>query len=181
MEDYEEERKIMVDACIFLEIILQQTLTAECEEEIQSIRNKKDILCVTPEIIHEIMKGIESGVEIDIESTDFVRPEKKEKRKRELFFNHLETFKRLLHLGGRILFLGDGLNPKTCFDECVEQIRLSGGPRGLWDRIHIASAISNKCVEFITKDGPIGNKGNRRAIRLLSGGKMEVILIGDKS
>ncbi|MBU3912810.1 MAG: PIN domain-containing protein [Nanoarchaeota archaeon] len=174
MANYSEKGKTMVDACVFLRVILQEAGSDSCEESINNISSRGETLCLTPGIIHEVIKGLELDIEEELNNLNHTLISKREEHKRQMMFDHLELFNRLTK-GGQILFLTDGKNSREIWEECTRKLRIGGVRRGGWDRMHLATAISNECNEFITADGPI--KSEEKNIYSIGKARLKITLL----
>ncbi len=172
----EYPKKIMVDACIFIKIILQENNFEECEDYIRSIVTRGDVICVTPGIIHEIVKKLEEKSEEEIVNLHPVRKIKEQKLKNDMLFSHLMALKGLLSEGeGKVLFMPNPHEGKKILDECME-IRLGRIDNSHWDRFHLAFAISNDCEEFVTTDSELFEA--EKEVRGIARRNFKIILLG---
>jgi predicted nucleic acid-binding protein len=144
---------ILIDACVFIRILLQEPGSDDCEDYLNEINNRGDIICVTAGIIHEILKRIEEKVDSDAEKANAVQRTTYFKFRNDDLFSHLNALKGLLS-EGKIIFMPEGKEGKRIFDSCMG-LRFGKIENTHWDRFHLAFAISNNCSEFVTTDREI--------------------------
>lgn len=145
----------MVDACVFLKIVLQEEKMDECEEYLRLITSRGDLICVTVGIIHEIIKRIEKKVDEEHNSSSAIRKAVSLMIRNDSLYTHLMVLKTIIS-NGAILFPPEMKESKTIFDDCMD-LRLQKIENSHWDRFHLAFAISNHCEEFVTTDENIFN------------------------
>ena len=157
---------VVIDSCIFEEIILEQPLTEKCQKAIQEIKDSKKQICITSIIIYEIIKRINEEVDKrNPESSFSLRASAKGYRKKDLE-RFLNAFKELAK-DSKLIWAG-GKNFKDILDNCDLRIETN-------DRFNLAIAISNYCSEFITKDS--GIKDEKRKIKEISKNRLMISFI----
>lgn len=165
------KRLVMVDSCILLEIILHQSLSSQCQDKINLIKQMNYKICVNMEILYEVMTSIHKNIDEDISNLNCTINDNEDNIRVQLFNGHISILKTLLNDAHLI---GEGANYNEIRAKC-NTLRIDNKIRANRDRTHIATAISNNCIEFVTKDRGIFEE--KRAIKELSLGKLEISYI----
>lgn len=165
------DRLVMVDSCVFIEIILQQPLSAKCEDQLNLIRKQERKVCVSMEILYEIMIKIYEDIEEEIKERNPTLNNSSEKLRIQTLNGHLSILKKLLD-GATVVSVS--ADYPEIRNKCND-IRVDNCIRGERDKINISTAIDNKCIEFVTKDSKIYEE--RKKIKAYSNNILEVYLI----
>jgi len=164
---------IILDSCVYLNIILEDNLSISCNEIINKIKEDKEVRgAITPIIIEEVIRKIREHIEEDKLVKNSKIKLKGDKIKKEILNSNLSLFFNLIKDF-------DFLLPKNTKEyqqilyECFT-LRLGYG-RNDMDQINLSIAICNNCNKFITTEKNIYNE--RKKIKKISRNGMEIELI----
>ncbi len=145
---------ITIDACVFIEIVLEQPRWEECSTYLDSYRSKKKApfwpLCVTPMIVYEVINRFKEEVETRDPDTRFTLVENWKMHKRNEIERFLTEFGKLMNRV-KIIF-PQGQNFTKLFGECSSKL-----PVGDQDKLNLAISMSNFSDNFMTLDEDIKN------------------------
>ncbi len=171
IEYLEEIKLVMVDSCVLLSAILEEGLTAKCQDSLNCyLKNNQYKLCFTPIVITEVINKIFKESEKELQDRRPTLNPFSEKIKWDNITSHLAAFSEISK-NYKVLYFNEG----DYLDVLDKTKKLRLGINIDKDRINIATAISHNCSEFITIESNIWKE--RNAIQHISNGKLEIVRI----